>query len=170
NYASTSSGTISLGVMCTIAPVNLISLINHMNTRVPDLRIELREGAGRDVLGHLLEGSIDVALLGLPDYPKEVSTTPLFEERFVVSLPPGHRLEGQETVTFRDLDGERYLRRTKCEYLEYHADIARKLGIKLDVRMESDHESWVQSMVVAGLGLAILPESLALHAELARAR
>ena len=147
--------------MCTIAPVSLIGLIEHLTTKLPQLQLDLRETSGRSLLNMLLDGEIDVALMGLPRYPDSVAFHPLFEERYAVAFAPGHRFEAQETVSVADLRGERYLKRLNCEYLDHFEDVAGQWAVPLDVRYRSEHESWVLSMAVAGLGLAIVPSRLA---------
>ena len=168
DFSNMVTAPLTLGCMCTIAPSSLISLVEHFSQRVPQLRLRLREASGRRIVEMLLDGEIDVALLVLPRYPDALESHRLFEERYVVGFSRGHRFERMEEVPVRELAGERYLKRLNCEYLEFFEEVEGEWPCDLDVRYQSEHESWVQAMAIAGLGCAILPEGLSMHAELLR--
>ncbi|MEM8792162.1 MAG: LysR family transcriptional regulator [Pseudomonadota bacterium] len=161
DFSEMVNGTLTLGCMCTIAPSSVISLIEFFSQQAPQLSLNLREASGRKVADLLTAGEIDVALIALPAYPDALKAEPLFTESYVMTFPEGHRFEAMDCVRLADLDGERYLRRLNCEYLdvlelEGHLDPS-----DFEVRFESEHESWVQAMVTAGLGCAVMPETLA---------
>ena len=155
-----------LGVMCTIGPSQLIGLIAHLNANVPQLDLRIRGGAGHDVVQWLLEDEVDVALIGLPKYPDELSSQPLYRERYVVGFPSGHRFEDMKEVPYADLIGERYLERLNCEYLDHLREVVPNAAIPLDVRYRSEHEDWIQAMILAGMGCACLPEYMSLFPNL----
>jgi len=154
---------LTLGCMCTIAPASVMSLIEFFSRRAPQLNLHLREAAGSQLVELLLDGEIDVALIGLPAYPDALSAIPMFDEPYVIAFPKDHRFEGAETVRLDDLIGERYLRRSNCEYLDFLEAAGVSFHDGVDLRFESEHESWVQAMVVAGLGCAVMPKGLAMH-------
>jgi DNA-binding transcriptional LysR family regulator len=153
---------LTLGVMCTIGPPRLVPLVNRLARRVPGLEFKLREGHGRHVVELLLAGEVDAAMVGLPDYPEKVRAEPLYRERYVVAFPPGHRFEAMNAVPVAELQGEPYLRRLNCEYPEVFRATAGPFPVKLDVRYQSEREDWIQAMVLAGMGCAVLPEYTAL--------
>lgn len=158
--------TLNLGVMCTIAPASVISLIEYFSTQAPQLKLVLQEGSGRRLTERLLEGELDVALVALPTYSEALAATALFDERYVVTFPKDHRFRQREHVPLAELEGERYLSRVNCEYLDFFEAEGLTFPVSLDRRFQSEHESWVQAMVIAGLGCAIMPTSLACHPEL----
>jgi len=166
DFAAMSTASLTLGVMCTIGPSRLISLIEHLATRVPHLELKLREASGRQVVDLLLAGEIDVALLGMPEYPDEIVVHGLYEERYVIAFPPNHRFAQMNEVRLKDLDGERYLSRLNCEYLEFFNQGFGDLECRLDVRYESEHEDWIQAMIIAGMGCAVMPEYMSLYPDL----
>ncbi len=153
---------LTLGVMCTIGPSRLVPLVNRLATRVPGLEFKLREGHGRDMVDLLLAGEVDAAMVGLPSYPEKVRAEPLYRERYVIAFPPGHRFEAMNAVPVNELQGEAYLRRLNCEYPEVYRENAGPYPVKLDIRYQSEREDWIQAMVLAGMGCAMLPEYTAL--------
>jgi len=177
SFKNMSSASLRLGVMCTVGPSRLISLIDYLGSEYPQLSLTLRTSSGKEVIDWLLDGEIDVGLVGLPDYPDQIAVQQLYQERYMVAFPPNHRFSQFKTVPLLELEGESYLERLNCEYMEFfysaRSDIEARLFDKLDnslesmpVRHESEHEDWIQAMIVAGMGCAILPEYMSLSTEL----
>ncbi|MGL4238209.1 LysR family transcriptional regulator [Tabrizicola sp.] len=160
--------TLKLGIMCTIGPGMLIPIISHLATRAPQLNIELLEAPVTKIIDMLSEGHLDVALVGAPKYPEILSITPLYDERYVVAFPRGHRFEKMDAVPVTELNGEPYLERLNCEYVLHYNESEGPFEISPDVRYKSEHEDWIQAMILAGMGCACMPEYMALFPELMR--
>jgi DNA-binding transcriptional LysR family regulator len=163
DFSKMTTATLTLGVMCTIGPHRMIALVDHLTRRVPQLELRLRDAPAERVVAMLLAGELDVALVGLPSYPEELEAHALYSEPYVVAFAPGHRFERAESVTWADLAGERYLERLNCEYTMYFEEAAGPFDIDLDVRYASEHEDWIQAMILAGLGCACMPQFLPLY-------
>ena len=166
DFSRMTTASLTLGVMCTLGPSRLISLIEHLASRVPQLELKLNEAPGKRIVEMLLGGELDVALVGLPSYPDELVAHPMYRERFVVAFPARHRFARMDAVPLRELDGEKYLERLNCEYMEHFTASAHAFDCKLDVRYRSEHEEWIQAMIIAGMGSAFMPEYLPLYPEL----
>lgn len=158
SFKTMDKARLAMGVMCTIAPARLIGLIETLNSRFPNLDFKLTEESGSALVEHLLEGAFDVALAGMPGYPDRLHAEPLYRERYVVAFPPGHRFEAVTAVPVNDLAGEDYLLRQNCEYLDHFQQCAGAWSCDVNVRYESEREDWIQAMVLAGLGCALMPE------------
>lgn len=167
-FSKLTKATLRLGIMCTIGPSRLIPTISHLSMRAPQLTIELLEAPGEKIIEMLLNGDIDVALVGMPDYPDSISIHPLYEESYVVAFPEGHRFAKMETVSVSDLSGEPYLERLNCEYVAHYNAARGPFDIDVDVRYKSEHEDWIQAMILAGMGCACMPEYMMLFPELMR--
>lgn len=176
-FTRMSTASLSLGVMCTVGPGRLISLVDHLGTRFPNLTLTLRTSSGREIIEWLLAGKVDVGIVGMPEYPDELSVKELYQERFMIAFPRHHRFANMEAVPLEEMAGERYLYRLNCEYLDffhseigdYEAGLFLKLKNSLksmEVRHGSEHEDWIQAMIVAGMGCAILPQYMSLYPEL----
>jgi DNA-binding transcriptional LysR family regulator len=152
---------LNLGVMCTIGPRRLIRFFQSLERDIPTLEVALREGPADWILDLMMQGDLDLALLALPSFPDRFESRTLFSERYVVAFPNGHRFESRNAVALSDLDGEDYLNRSNCEFGEYmvarHADLPEPA---LRVRYETEREDWIQAMILAGMGCAIMPEFL----------
>ena len=148
-----------VGVMCTIGPILFMGFLAKFRADNPGIELTLKE----DVPGRLLEslkvGNIDLAVMAHPEQLEErFVERPLYRERFVLAFPPGHRLERQNSVSVTDLAGESYLSRINCEYYDQLADACVTRGVKLLDAYRSEREDWIQTMVMAGMGICFLPE------------
>lgn len=162
DFSKMTAATLTLGVMCTVGPVRMIALIDHLTRRVPQLQLSLRDADGEGIVSMLLAGEIDMAVVGLPVYPEALETHPLYTEDYVIAFPPGHRFERLESVSWSDLAGERYLDRLNCEYMTHFEHAFGEVDLHLDIRYKSEHEDWIQAMILAGLGCACMPEFMPL--------
>lgn len=148
-----------LGVMCTIGPERLMSLVKPVISAIGDLQLHLTESKGTEVVTDLLNDEIDVAVVGLPSYPDSLEAYPLYNEQYAVAVPAAHRLAAANAVELRELNGENYIERLNCEF-DDHFDFAHgEWPIEMNVRCRSEREDWVQAMITSGVGIAILPQS-----------
>jgi len=149
-----------LGVMCTLGPKRLLELVDAASTRIEGFELRLNEGKARIIMEQLIADRFDVAIACLPKFPEEICAQVLFTERYTVAFRPGHRFERMREVPFDELIGEDYLERLNCEFDEYYAEHFGDQAFDLNVRYSSEREDWVQAMIVAGFGIAIVPEFL----------
>ena len=154
------SGSVRLGVMCTIGPTRLIEFLKRFRRELPSIEVSLKDAPGREIVEMLKGGEIDVALIGLPDLPERFDAVPLYAERYVVAFYPGHRFEQMTTVPYRELDKEDYLSRINCEYPDYFSALGIPDDAIVNVCFETEREDWIQAMILAGMGCAIMPEFL----------
>ncbi|HZZ36500.1 MAG TPA: LysR family transcriptional regulator [Caulobacteraceae bacterium] len=153
------SATLQMGAMCTIGPAVLSDLIIAFRLANPNVDLEVTDRSLEELLRKLADGDLHLALLALPE-PLDLRFhgLPLFQERFLVALPPGHRLAMQNVVTCRDLNGENYVNRANCEYLDFVSQEFGQMGISTKMVFSSERDDWVQGMIKAGLGFGFFPE------------
>lgn len=152
---------VNVGVMCTIAPQRLVSLVRHIGNSYPEIELVFHDAVPERLLKSLAKGSVDVALLAMPvEIPREFETRTLYRERFLVAFPPGHRFEQKSSVKLSDMHNEAYLERLNCEYASYIDSLLEERTVHLEVRYKSEREDWIQALILAGLGCAMVPEHL----------
>lgn len=151
---------LSVGLMCTIGPTRMIDFFARFHERYPGIDISLRDGPVGLLEEQLLAGELEVAICCRPDEAVEkFHAIPLFDEAFMVAMNAEHRLAKRDVVRIPDLAGERYLSRANCEYRDVLSDLrAQHAGVLLDKRYSSERDDWIQSMVLAGLGISYIPE------------
>lgn len=151
-----------LGLMCTLGPQRLLGLLDATSSRINGFELRIQEGKARFITEQLIADRFDLAIASLPSFPEEINAQPLYSERYVIAFHGGHRFERMDEVPFDELLGEDYLERLNCEFDEYYADHFGDQPFELNVRYSSEREDWIQAMIVAGYGIAILPEFLPL--------
>ena len=111
------------------------------------------------LLESLMNGGIDLCGHdGAGESQPRIDLRPLYEERFVVAFPSGHRLEALEEVPLMEISGGPYLARANCEYYQAFENIIAQQHLTLDDVYRSEREDWIQTMIMAGMGIAFMPE------------
>mgnify|MGYP001806252420 CR=1 FL=1 len=151
-----------LGIMCTIGPARLVPFMKRLKLELPAVDLTLKDAPGRDLVPLLLEGELDGAILALPNLPERFDRLPLYRERYTIAFHPGHRFEAMNEVPYDALEREDYLSRLNCEYPEHFDALGQPDTVTVNVRFASEREDWVQAMILAGLGCAVMPEFLPL--------
>ncbi len=104
-YGSPLTGTLRLGVIPTIAPYLLPSVIPPIRRRFPDLRLLLREDHTDRLVRSLADGDLDLLLLALEADLVGAEPLALFRDCFVLAVPDTHALAKRKRAREQDLDG-----------------------------------------------------------------
>ncbi len=148
-----------IGIMCTIGALRFMPFLATLRRSFPGLRLALAEGTPARLAALLDGGALDLAVWAQPDgMPDRWRAAPLYRERFVVALPPGHALTQRSAVRLADLDGQDYVSRESCEMAPFIDGLLAEAGVALNVVFTSEREEWVQTMIAAGAGIACMPE------------
>ena len=159
NFRLLNKAPIRLGVLSTIGHVRLSRFLAQFHKDFDGVEVAVEEGRPADLAARLSDGELDLAILN----PREgigpdVHALPLYSERYVVIVPPEHRLAGLNAVRLADLAGEAYVDRLACEMREMVMAVCRDRDIALYARFRSEREDWIQAMVLARIGFAFMPE------------
>ena len=150
--------TLTIGTMCTIGPQLVADLIIRFRAAHPEVEVSVIDAGAPQMIEKLEKGELEVAVVGVPEeLPDTLHQLPLFEEPFVILLPPNHRLCAKNPVTAADLHEEPYVSRSNCEVFEpVRADLNSR-GVFMRKVFSSPRDDWVQGMIKAGLGLGFFP-------------
>ncbi|MCC6467671.1 MAG: LysR family transcriptional regulator [Alphaproteobacteria bacterium] len=160
-FLSLGDAPLNLGVMYTIGPSRLVGILDHLYRTAPGIQIKLRDGTPAAILETLMAGGSEIAVLTRPDAaPERLEIVPLYRERFVIAFPAGHRFAEKNAIRIEDMKGENYLLRLECEMREVIQHMREERSIPINIRCQSQREDWIQSMILAGMGCAFMPESM----------
>ena len=149
-----------LGVMCTIAPVPLLSLVEAMRSDHPDVDLEIIDENAARLEERLLDGALDVGLYCRPGrHDGRMHHLKIFDERMVIVLSPTDPLAERSVLRPDDLNGKRYLNRVNCEF--NGADFPGYSQAEWHAVYRSERDDWILAMVAAGMGFGFLPENCA---------
>ncbi|MBL8644104.1 MAG: LysR family transcriptional regulator [Rhodospirillaceae bacterium] len=158
-FKSAAKAPLKLGVMCTISPQMITGFLRAVREQLPSVEPTIIERPGRQLMDDMLRGEMDVALVGLPSLPERFNAIPLYKERYGVAFARGHRFEAMNAVAIGDLKDERYVQRLACEF-DDHFDAAGLEDVPVNIVFRSEREDWVQAILAAGFGCAVMPEFL----------
>lgn len=159
SFLKLDNAALNLGVMCTIGPLRFAGFLADFHRDHPGIEIALLEGVPARLAELLAAGQLDVAVMArLAGLGERFDVQPLYRERFVIAFPPGHRFAGLDAIPVAELRGQSYLSRTNCEHGSDIGKLCRDKGVQLDIVYRSEREDWIQTMVMAGLGVCFLPE------------
>ena len=159
NYRLLDRVPLRLGVISTVGHVRLARFLAGFQGQHPGVEIAVSEAPVAELRRRLADGAIDIAVLNpLGDAGETLRLQALYDERYVVIFPPGHRLGHLNAVRLADLSGEPYVDRLACEMREMVMGVCRDRAVELYARFRSEREDWVQGMVLARIGFAFMPE------------
>ncbi|MEP3046505.1 MAG: LysR substrate-binding domain-containing protein [Roseibium sp.] len=150
-------GRLRIGVIPTIAPYLLPSVIKNLTRLHPDLDIHVRETVTPKLIEELGDGRLDTAILALPVSEPSLSETPLFDENFVLVRPRAE--EGQPVPNVETLREMRLLllEEGHCFRDQALSFCNIQTGPPREVLDASSLSTLVQ-MVSAGMGVTFIPE------------
>ncbi len=124
--------------------------------RFPAQRLASFRSEQREQVAVLHDGRADVSLVRLPDELAGLHSVPLYEERPFVVAPKGHELEALDEVRLADLVGLALLHNRDAHPAWPAATV------QLDPALPPGHTiEDVLALVVAGVGVVLVPQSVA---------
>jgi LysR family transcriptional regulator, hydrogen peroxide-inducible genes activator len=163
-----------LGLIPTVAPYVLPTLLAGLAEQLPSLTLRVFEDQTERLLTLLREGSLDAALIALPasEVPAAGMTAiPIYDEDFVLALPPGHPLSGKRRVPTAALAELPLLLLDEGHCLRDQAlDVCHKAGVRAELaNTRAASLATAVQCVTGGLGVTLIPQS-AVPVESARSR
>ncbi len=96
-------GTLSIGVIPTIAPYLLPRLLPICEDLFPDIELNLREMQTNQILEALNEDEIDVGVLATPTQMAQMFEFPLYYEPFYVLCDKNHEYADMKKIKYQNL-------------------------------------------------------------------
>lgn len=142
--------------------------VARLRRRHPEIDVTLTEAEPPEATALMLAGDADLALVfaygdAAPAADPGLHWRPIAEEPVHLVLPPDHRLADRPDITIGELAAESWI--VGCARCRTHAlGLCAAAGFEPVVQHTTDDYVVVQKLVVAGLGIALLPDSaLAAH-------
>lgn len=158
--ASNPQGVLRLGSTKTFARHLLPGYMIRFHEQYPGLRIQMSEGTSGEMVQGVLDGRVDIAVVGRIEYHEGVESHP-FPDRpadpLVVAMTPSHRLAGQKKVEIADLKDEPLLLREKGSGMRYKVmELFRSEGVVPNIVLEAANVDFTKELIKKGAGLGIL--------------
>ncbi|MGO8939628.1 MAG: hydrogen peroxide-inducible genes activator [Mycobacterium sp.] len=168
-------GSMRLGLIPTVAPYVLPAVLAGLAQRLPALTLRVVEDQTERLLTSLRDGALDAALISLslsgPAGTDGLTAIPIYDEDFVLALPPGHPLSGKHRVPVSALAELPLLLLDEGHCLRDQAlDVCQKAGVQADLAdTRAASLATAVQCVTGGLGATLIPQSAA-PVEAARSR
>ncbi|MEV0558987.1 LysR substrate-binding domain-containing protein [Streptomyces sp. NPDC050597] len=155
------TGVLRLGVIPTVAPYLLPTVLKLAHDRYPALALQVHEEQTANLLEGLTTGRLDLLLLAVPLGVPGVVELPLFDEDFVLVTPMDHWLGGREGIPREALRELNLLLLDEGHCLRDQAlDICREAGREdAPVTTTAAGLSTLVQLVAGGLGVTLLPRT-----------
>jgi LysR family hydrogen peroxide-inducible transcriptional activator len=152
------AGTARIGMIGTTARWLAPLLLDRMAVVHPKVRLVIGDGTSATLEPLLAAGSLDAALVNLPQSNPDLVERPLFDEDLVLVVPPDDPLAGRDRVTLQDMDGLSLLLPAPGTNFRKEIDQACvSAGVTLKPLAELDGVRLIASLSLRGYGPAILP-------------
>jgi DNA-binding transcriptional LysR family regulator len=159
-------GQLTVGVIPTVAAVDIPAVLRAFHERYPHVRVRLRVAASEQLTEQVKEGLVDVAFLGLPatSRPDGVNSRELAHDRHVAVVAPGHPLADEADVDLRRLSTEVFVDFPAGSAGRIQSDQAfAAAGLHREVAFEVTGAEFLAGLINQGLGIAMLPSNYTPH-------
>jgi LysR family hydrogen peroxide-inducible transcriptional activator len=156
-------GTLRLGMIPTVAPYILPAVLAGLANRLPALTLRVIEDQTERLLSALRGGALDAALIALPADTGGITEVPIYEEDFLLAVPPGHPLSGKRRVPASALADLPLLLLDEGHCLRDQAlDVCQKAGVRAELAdTRAASLATAVQCVSGGLGVTLIPQSAA---------
>ena len=150
-------GELRMGVIPTIAPFLLPTMLPRLRSHWPELKLYLREETSAAACEALHRGQLDCVLLALPFSCGDVDSTPLFDDPLFVAFPPGEAPKSP-SIAASEIDEDRLLLLEDGHCLKDHAlSACNRPELRANAAMMGTSLHTLVQMVDNGLGLTFVP-------------
>ena len=161
------SGQFKLGVIYTIGPYLLPSLIPLLTKTVPNLKLIIEENFTANLFQSLKQGALDAIIISYPFDEPGIETAPLYEEPFIVALPNNHAWKDRDAIPPEDLASQdlMLLGSGHCfrEQVIKACPNCMSGNSELTRTLEGGSLETIRHMVAAGTGITVLPRTSVMH-------
>ena len=160
----TATRTLTIGSIPTFAGLDLAALVSKFIAQNPDVNVAITVGFLLDLFRKIGAGEIDLAFVTVPQRhpPEDLLLVPLATYPMVLACPLGHRLADCQEVTLAMLKDE--------VFVDFSPELAARqatddafaaAAIERRIRVTCNEIGSLLELVAHGIGLAIVPRSLA---------
>ncbi|WOD14306.1 LysR family transcriptional regulator [Paraburkholderia kirstenboschensis] len=152
-------GLVRLSVNLTAMAHYLPKALKSFVDRFPEVQIGLVERLSDQVSRDVLSGDADVGICAASGIDESLSERPFRTDRLVLITPADHPLGRRESVKFAEtLDYEHVGMQDGASILALATQAAKAVGRPMRLAIQVTNFEAIRNMVIAGLGIAIIPE------------
>ena len=160
-------GLLRIGFISTAGSELLPNIIRAFRESNPEVEFSLRNILTAEQIRMLESGALDIGFLRLPiGGHTQLEVVTVHREPFVLVVPASHPLAERKRVRLSEVSGQDFVMYDRLHAPGFHDlvfGILRNAGIVPNVRQTAGEMPTLISLVAAGMGISILPESAVKH-------
>ncbi|NIM22034.1 MAG: LysR family transcriptional regulator [Candidatus Latescibacteria bacterium] len=151
-------GSIAIGTVNSIGIYMLPDLLKEFKEAYPDVRITIDFKNAREVIDMVHSGKIDFAIITWNRKYGDLASFPIQTNKMFLVSPPDHPLAGKDGLSPRELEKYPFIGYEEGTPSRTMMDsLFKRMSLNVDYTIESGNVATMKHMVLAGLGLAVLP-------------
>lgn len=151
-------GAVHIGILPTIAPYFLPHVVSRFTEACPGLEIVVHEDMTVNLLRMIDVCELDLGIMSLPISNDGFERETLFAEELLLAVPSKHPLAVKEKVLLSDLETERFILMKEGHCLgDQILSFCTQNDLRLHIVLRSSQIETIQSLVMAGLGMSLVP-------------
>ncbi|GIO15753.1 LysR family transcriptional regulator [Cohnella xylanilytica] len=158
DLAGTERGVIRLATTTLSRLSGSLAAFRELHPDVNFRIVQISPAAEDEMVRLLEEGEVDLGFTAASLGREGIGEIPVLKAEICLAVPKGHRLEGRESIRLEEAAGEPFV-----EYKEGHPfrkineEFSRRAGLERNVVCEIEEPAALESLVLAGLGVAFVP-------------
>ena len=157
-------GRLDIGFTGSMVYRGASETVAAFSAQQPGIEVTLRELSTAEQLDQLVHGMLDAAFVNAPAPPEGLAGEALPPESFVCCLPQEHRLAHATSISLASLSSESFVmfaRDVSPDHYDNVISICTEAGFLPRTRFAVRQWLTITALVANGLGVALVPESLA---------
>ncbi|MGW5193170.1 LysR family transcriptional regulator [Kribbella sp. NPDC004138] len=152
------SGTVRLAFLHSVATSLMPDLLKAFRAVAPRVEFQLRQEPAHDIVQDLETGEAEIAIVAPRPDPSRFGWHLLERQRLCLHVPPGHALASRHRVELEAARDEAFVGLQPGFGFRRVTDrLCREAGFSPQLAFEATDLATIDSLVGAGLGVAILP-------------
>ncbi len=157
-------GTLVVGGVLPAGGIDLPAMLLRFKELHPGVDVQLQEGTALEMVEWLRGDELDAAIvmLALDEIPDFLEGRRLGEEQLVLAMAPGDELAKRKRIRLTELHGRPFVSfRPNAATRRVVDEALAQVGVAPQMAFETNDLSMMRAVVGRGLGVAVLPETVA---------
>lgn len=158
----TLSGQLKVGAEQCLGVLDVPELLERFHHRHPQVGIHFTQAGSYELLDLLRTGSLDAAFVATTSHLGGMNRLEIARKPIVLLCPPAHPLAGRGRLQWADLDGADFVDfQESWAVRAINDEVAQLRGFRRAVRCTVNDIHTLLDLVHRGLGVAMVPQSIA---------
>jgi len=158
NRFSLRKGTLTIASMPAFAESFLPEILRRFSSIYQHVLLRIKDVVMEEVIDSVLSGKSELGFVFEPERTDGLVFTPLFENRFVVTMTPGHKLSKHTDLDWNQILTEPHVIMHRGTTVRSWIDEALPKSESLNIVAETSQLGTVGQLVAKSFGIAIVPE------------